>query len=253
MSSGRGTLGGSTTAHGTPMDLRPHTVTAFDTDLDALRSGVLTMTRLAHRQFHCAVSAIAAHDVGLAADVLGTERRLNALHVELDAACNRLIARRQPTAVDLRQVICVLHSIGDLERIGDEAKKIARKVRSIDPTQEPRQIAEIVAMAERAGAMIQLAAESFERVDPTPATALGARDDEIDAIRDRLVAELTERIARTPERAPRLVDLIMVVQAIERVADHAEDLAEYVVLVAEGVDVRHGNLPDRAGKTVSGG
>jgi phosphate transport system protein len=221
----------------------PHTLGAVDADFHALHHGARHMWAIALRQFQLAMRAVSTRDPGLAAEVLAGERTLNALHVELDRACQTLIARRQPTAVDLRDAIAVLHAIGDLERIGDEAKKIAKRVRAIDPGLEPGLVARIVGMGGLAVGMLQTAADAFERRDPAVATLLGARDDVVDTLRDTLVAELTERIAATPGQAGRLLELIMIVQSIERVADHAEDLAEYVVHVTHGVDARHGNLP----------
>jgi phosphate transport system protein len=226
---------------------RHHTVAAFDTDLLALRSGVLAMAELAGRQFRHAILAIDRRDTGLAAAVLAGERELNALQVSLDSACSRVIMRHQPTAVDLREVIAALHSIGDLERIGDEAKKIAGKVTLLDGV-EPDVMARIVAMAAATSSMVQRATDAYRYRDPTVANALGEIDDDIDDERDRLIADLTSRMAASPDpvppiRAARLLELILIVQSIERVADHAEDFAEYVVNVTEGIDARHGNLP----------
>lgn len=226
---------------------RPHTFAAFDADLQGLRAGVLSMADLAARQFRDAIQALDRRDLGLAAQVLAGERELNALQVSLDDACGRVIIRHQPAAIDLREVIASLHSIGDFERIGDESKKIAGKVAALDGS-EPQLMARIVAMASGASSMVQRAIDAYRQRDASAATALGAIDDVIDEERDRLVADISARIAASGERitsyrAARWLDLILVVQSIERVADHAEDVAEYVVNVVEGVDRRHWNLP----------
>ncbi len=226
---------------------RPHTFAPFDTDLQSLRAGVLAMAELAGRQFRDAIEALERRDLGLAASVLAGERELNALQVTLDEACGRVIIRHQPTAIDLREVIASLHSIGDLERIGDESKKIAGKVAALDGA-EPDVMARIVAMAAGASSMVRRAIDAYRYRDGSAAAALGAIDDVIDEERDRLVADISARMAASGERissyrAARWLDLILVVQSIERVADHAEDVAEYVVHVVEGVDARHGNLP----------
>lgn len=226
---------------------RLHTRVSFDTDLLALRAGVLAMAELAARQFRRATDALRDIDRGIAAQVFVDERELNALQVSLDAACSRVIARHQPTAVDLREVIGALHATGDLERIGDESKKIAARVASAGAV-DAATLARITAMAERAAVMVDRATVAYRDRDPTVAAALGAADDEVDAERDALVGALASRLGamRAPvpaRRVEHVVDLILVVQSIERVADHAEDFAEYVVTVAEGVDPRHGNLP----------
>lgn len=226
---------------------RMHTFAAFDVDLLSLRSGVLVMAELAGRQFRDAIRALDRRDLGLAASVLAGERDVNALQVSLDEACSRVIVRHQPTAVDLREVIASLHSIGDFERIGDESKKIAAKVAALDGA-EPEVMARIVAMAATASSMIQRATDAYRYRDTTVAAALGEVDDGIDDERDRLVADISVRMAASAggassHRAAKWLDLILIVQSIERVADHAEDVAEYVVNVVEGVDARHGNLP----------
>ncbi len=225
------------------MTLQEHTVRAFDADIAGMRRAVIDMGALAERQFRRAVEAVRTRDPGIAAQVLEEERVLNARHVQLDELCNRIIALRQPIAVDLREVIGVIHTISDLERIGDEAKKIALKSRSIDPVALAEQVGRIDGMAERAGAMLNRAIDAFVRHDTDAARELGACDDEVDDLRDELVDELTDRMGREPHHVAQALDLIMVVQSIERVADHAENVAEYVVHVVQGVDMRHGNLP----------
>jgi phosphate transport system protein len=225
------------------MTLTEHTYRAFDDDIAGMRNAVVEMGGLAERQFRRAVEAIATRNPGLAAQVLADERRVNALHVQVDDLCSRIIALRQPIAVDLREVIGAIHTISDLERIGDEAKKIARRADTVDPVAMAAQMGRVVEMAGQAGDMIARAIAAFVAHDTSAARELGASDDVVDALRDQLVDELVARIAREPERVGQAMDLVMVVQSIERVADHAENVAEYVVNVVEGVDMRHGNLP----------
>ena len=229
------------------MTERLHTLASFDTDLFTLRTGVLAMIDLADRQFRNAIEALRANDLALAADVMAGEREMNAMHLGLDEACARVIARHQPTAVDLREVVAVLHSIGDLERIGDEAKKIAGKVHELGRI-APVLIARVGSMATMASTMIQRAGDAYRHRDPSVATVLHALDDRVDAERDSLVLDMTRDIelggaGAGGGSAASLLAMILVVQSVERVADHAEDLAEYVVSVAVGVDARHGNLP----------
>lgn len=223
-----------------------HTIAAFDGDMDALRAGLREMGRRAEVQFEMAIGAVRAGDSGLAAQVLAMERTLNVQHRDLDAACQRVIARWAPTAADLREVLGILHAIGDLERIGDEAKKIAKKARFVELEADAESLEAIAEMAGRAGAMIGRAVAAFIGQEPGAAQALHRDDDEVDAMRDRLVERLTHRIGATPARSSRLLELVLMVQSVERVADHAEDIAEYVVHVVRGVDARHGNLPPSA-------
>jgi phosphate transport system protein len=225
------------------MILHEHTFKAFDTDIAGMRRAVVEMGSLAARQFRRAVSAVGSGDAGVVAQVLADERVVNGLHLRLDLMCNQIIALRQPIAVDLREVIGVIHTISDLERIGDEAKKIALRSRSIDARLHAAQIDRIDGMAVLAGDMVTRAIDAFVRHDVGVAVKLAACDDAVDALRDELVLELMARMGTEPTLVAQALDLILVVQSIERVADHAESVAEYVVNVVEGVDMRHGNLP----------
>ncbi len=230
------------------MIARPHTLVAFDTDLFALRAGVLAMAELACRQFDLAIRALETGNTEFAVEVLVGERAMNALQVSLDAACGRVIARHQPTATDLREVVGALHSIGDLERIGDESKKIARKAAPLRGS-DAELLRGIVTMAASVSSMLQRATDAFRDRDASVAAALSDADEAIDRERDRLVDELAARIASEAgplpnHRAARLLDLVLAVQSIERVGDHAEGFAKYVVQVVEGVDARHRIRPD---------
>jgi phosphate transport system protein len=225
------------------MHMYEHTLKAFDTDIAGIRQAVVEMGSLAKRQFERALQAVRGTDPGLAAQVLADERVLNALHVRIDELCNRIIALRQPIAVDLREVIGTIHTVNDLERIGDEAKKIALKSVAIDPEHFVDLMPRIDDMAAQAGAMLDRAIDAFVRHDTTVAVALGACDDKVDELRDRLIEALVARMGTDRARVAQALDLVLIVQSIERVADHSENVAEYVVNVVEGVDMRHGNLP----------
>ena len=224
------------------MTLDEHTVRAFDADINGMRSAVVEMGTLAARQFGRAIEAVRTGDAGLTAQVLADERTVNALHVRLDDLCNRIIALRQPIAIDLREVIGAIHTTNDLERIGDEAKKIALKARQVDPAQLAAPLERMQRMADSAASMLTRAIDAFVRHDTAVARELGACDDEVDALRDALVDELVGWMGARPDAVAQALELVMIVQAIERVADHAENIAEYVVNVVQGVDMRHGNL-----------
>lgn len=225
------------------MNTQQHTYRHFDVDLAALRSAVAEMGALAARQFRRAAEAVATGDLQAAADVIAQERVLDDLHMRVDADCNRLIARHQPAAVDLREVIGVIHTINDLERVGDEAKKVALKVRDLDLRGLDVPLRGVAHMAAAAGDMLDRAVDAFARHDASVADSLARADDEVDRMRTERIGDLVERMARDPGRIAGLLELVLVVQAIERVADHAENIAEYVVNVVEGVDVRHRRRP----------
>ena len=198
------------------------------------------------RQVQRAVDGIRLMDLGLVAEVLADEEVVNRLHVQTDLMCNRVIAKRQPIAIDLREIIGILHMINDLERVGDEAKKVALKVRRLGGKSLPVPVQPISAMAAEACDMLRLALDAFVRQDTGMAQALGERDRNLDGQRDAIVADLLDNMASAPATIGTAMDLVLVVQSLERVGDHAKNIAEYVVHVVEGVDSRHDAIASRA-------
>jgi phosphate transport system protein len=219
-----------------------HTFRAFDTDIDGIRSAVTTMGGLVDRQLVRAVDAVKNGDLRLVAQVLADEEVVNRLHVETDLRCNQIIARRQPIAVDLREIIAVLHSINDLERIGDEAKKIALKARTFEGGALPIPVGKLLQMSELVSEMLRESIDAFVRKDSTAANRLFQRDVAVDALRDELIAELMGKMAKEPMGVSNALAMVFIVQSIERVGDHAKNIAEYVVNVVEGFDPRHGRV-----------
>jgi phosphate transport system protein len=217
-----------------------HTHKAFDVDIDTLRSSVTTMGGLVERQFIRAVDAVRHADLRRVMEVLADEETVNRMHVETDLRCNQVIARRQPIAVDLRETIAVLHSINDLERIGDEAKKIALKVKDFDGRELPIDLDRVREMAELVASMLAQAIDAFVRHDTSLAPVLAERDREVDKLRDGLIGALIGRMQNEPRCVSDALSMVLIVQSIERVGDHAKNIAEYVVQIVEGVDPRHG-------------
>jgi len=216
-----------------------HTYKQFDTEIDAMRSSITTMGGLVERQFIRAVDAVRYADLRLVMQVLADERVVNQLHLESDLRCNQVIAKRQPIAVDLREIIGVIHSINDLERIGDEAKKIALKAQSFVDRRLPIPFESIQLMSEIVAEMLRAAIDAFLRQDERVAARLLARDAEVDALRDELIKQLIERMSADPAVVSDALALVLIVQSIERIGDHAKNIAEYVVHIVSGVDPRH--------------
>jgi phosphate transport system protein len=222
------------------MEQRPeHTYSQFDTDLYRLRSASTTMAGLVERQFLRAVDAILDEDLGLVAQVLADEVEVNRMHIQTDLLCNQMIAKLQPIAVDLREILAALHMNNDLERIGDEAKKIALKARALQGRERPIAVDRIAQMADLARDMLRLAVDAYIRQDPHVAVELAARDADVDRLRNELTEELTTVMTATPGSVSAALALIFVVQSIERVGDHATNISEYVVTVVDGTDARH--------------
>lgn len=216
-----------------------HTQVAFDNDIDRLRTSVTTMGGLVERQLQNALVALRACDEGVVQRVLDDEVEVNQLHVETDKRCNLTIAKRQPTAIDLREIVAVIHINGDLERIGDEAKKIALRSRDLcQAVTPPLPVARLDRTAALAASMLRDAIDAFARSDSSVREKLNARDDELDAQRDQLIIDLMQVMSASSDVAAALA-MIFVVQSLERVGDHAKAIAEYVFHIVEGVDPRH--------------
>jgi phosphate transport system protein len=226
----------------TTMNNTSHTDTSFDADIGGMRRAILSMGRLAAEQFRRAVVSVGSGDAGLVAEILATERRVNRLHVEIDGLCAEIIAKRQPIAVDLREVIGTIHIAADLERIGDEAKKIAKKGRSIQGDSLQDVVSSMRGMADRAADMFDRALDALTRHDVSVAAGLAASDDEVDTLRETLTSTLVARMGSEPGCIESALNLVMIVRSIERVADHAESIGEIIVNVSEGVDLRHKSL-----------
>jgi len=216
-----------------------HTNRQFDSDIDGVRSAFTTLGGLVERQVIRAIDSVKLGDLRLATQVLADERQVNQMHVESDLRCNQVIARRQPIAVDLREIIAILHSVNDLERVGDEAKKIALKAPLFVDGRMPVRFEPIAEMADIAIDMLRSAIEAFMRQDLNAAENLHERDSEVDALRDQQIAVLMARMAEEPKAVQECLALVFIVQSIERIGDHAKNIAEYVINVVSGVDSRH--------------
>lgn len=226
------------------MMLNDHTVRAFDTDIAGMRSAIMIMGGLVEKQVADAVKAICESSLLLITEVLHNEDSVNRLHLQVDLLCNQILAKRQPLAIDLREVLAAIHSINDLERIGDEAKKIALKARDMGGVQLNCgfPLEEISAMGAKVCGMLRVALDAFIRHDPQVAASLIAEDREIDALRDQLRGVLMRLMSENSKQIAVALDMVFVVQSLERVGDHAKSLAQYVVTVVEGRDTRHGSL-----------
>jgi phosphate transport system protein len=228
--------------------IQEHTSKSFDTDIEGMRSAVLKIGGLVEQQVIRACDSLLQSNLSLVAQVLADEEIVNQLHVQADMLCQQVIARRQPIAVDLREVIAALHSINDLERIGDEAKKIALKARHI-VAQSPKTAANHWAneqfrqMSSIASEMLSAALDAYVRHDSSVASKLAARDKMLDALREQLNASLLSHMAANSDEVQVSMEMVFAVQALERIGDHAKNIAEYVVTVVDGVDMRHSVAP----------
>ncbi|MBI3524508.1 MAG: phosphate signaling complex protein PhoU [Betaproteobacteria bacterium] len=220
--------------------MNEHIVKQFDTDLENIRTRVLQMGGLVEQQIVKAMEGLAEGDMVLIEQTIDNDDLVNRHEVELDEACTNVIARRQPTAVDLRMVMMVVKTITDLERIGDEAKKIAKVARGIHSAAThfvPR--IELRHVASLAVEMLRKALDAFARLDLTAAAQVVRQDQEVDAEFKSIMRQLITFMMEDPRTITRSLDYLFVAKSIERIGDHSKNISEYVVYMAKGRDVRH--------------
>ena len=220
---------------------KEHISKQFDADLEEVRTRVLQMGGFVEQQIEHAIEALTSGDEELIEQVISYDHRVNAMEVSIDEICNQIIARRQPTASDLRMIMMVIKTITDLERIGDEAEKIARMARLIytaDRMHMPRFV-EIKHMASIAMDMVHKALDSFARLDLNTAAQIVRQDDLVDEEFRSIMRQLITFMMEDPRKISTSIEILFVAKAIERIGDHAKNMSEYVVYMVKGKDVRH--------------
>ena len=218
-----------------------HTSTQFDAQLEQVRSNVLHMGGAVEDQLSLAVQALQSGEMFLIDQVLDVELQVNALEMEIDGLCTNIIARRTPAAIDLRVLTMAVKTSTDLERIGDEAKKIAlmgREFFKSGRSHMPR-YAEIRRMSAIVIEMLRQALDGFARLDPEAAPEIARRDVEVDDSFRAILRELLTYMMEDPRTISATLDIIFIAKALERVGDHTKNISEYVVYMIKGKDVRH--------------
>ena len=220
-----------------------HLSTQFDAELSGISNRVLEMGGLVESQVTQAMTAFTTFDIEIAEEVLRQEHHVNRLELEIDRDLTAIIARRQPTARDLRLLIAIAKSIANLERVGDEAARIARAVRRLmsgAPAGRQRlPVSDLRHEADLAIALLRKALDAFARLDTARALEVLKQDDEIDREFEGLLRKLITYMMEDPRTISSSIDLVFVAKAIERIGDHAKNLAEAIIYVVKGTDVRH--------------
>jgi phosphate transport system protein len=226
-------------------DLSHHWSRQFNAELEAVRNSVMAMGGLVEEQLGRAVEALVRGDSALGEQVAGADHQVNRYEVSIDEDCSRIIARRQPTAGDLRLILAVVKTITDLERIGDEAVKIghlaarlAGEERPTDSYQGIRHLAELVS------AMVHRALDAFARMDTSEAMRVLRQDEVVDSEYDAVSRQGITLMMEDPRTIRRVLDMLWAARALERIGDHAKNICEYVVFMVRGKDIRHVNLED---------
>lgn len=223
-----------------------HISSQFDAELANVSSRVLELGGLVETQIRHAVFSLSQFNVDVADQVISTEDQVNAMEVEIDRDLSSIIARRQPTARDLRLLIAISKITANLERAGDESEKIARMVKSIISSGSARALpsSELRIASDLASGLLRKALDAFARLDVSAAVSILKEDDLIDAEFDGFVRKLVTYMMEDPRTISASLDLLFVAKAIERIGDHSKNIAEFIIYVVKGADVRHIALAD---------
>jgi len=225
-----------------------HLSTQFDSELNAVSTRVMELGGLVESQIRQAIYALSQYSTEAASQVIEIEGRVNAMEVEIDRELSSIIARRQPTARDLRLLIAISKTTANLERVGDEAEKIARMVRSIvekgSSNVRTLPASELKVEAELASGQLRKALDAFARLDVQAALSILKEDDLIDQEFDGFVRKLITYMMEDPRTISPSLDLLFLAKAIERIGDHAKNIAEFIIYIVKGADVRHTSLAE---------
>jgi phosphate transport system protein len=204
----------------------------------------MEMGGLVESQIRQAIYSLSNFSMEVAEQVSVNEVRVNAMEIEIDHDLSSIIARRQPTARDLRLLIAISKTTANLERVGDEAEKIARMVRSIIQSGAPRSLPslELRAAADLASGLLNKALDAFARLDVNAAVSILKEDDLIDQEFNGFVRILVTYMMEDPRMISPSLDLLFLAKAIERIGDHAKNIAEFIIYVVKGEDIRHSSM-----------
>jgi phosphate transport system protein len=224
-----------------------HLSTQFDAELSGVSTRVLEMGGLVESQVSRAITALVSIDADLAGQVRRDEERVNRMEVEIDRDLSGIIARRQPTARDLRLLIAISKIIANLERVGDEAARIARIVQRLAAVGMPGRrlpVGDLQFECDLAVAQLRKSLDAFARLDTRMALEVLKHDDQIDQEFEGMMRKLITYMMEDPRTISSSIDLVFVAKAVERVGDHAKNLAEAVIYIVKGADVRHAPMVD---------
>ncbi|UYG07723.1 phosphate signaling complex protein PhoU [Halomonas sp. M4R1S46] len=222
-----------------------HISRQFNHELEELKTHLMAMGGLVEKQVQDAVRALLDGDSTLARQVVDNDRAVNDMQIKIDDECTRVLARRQPAASDLRLVLAVIRAASDLERIGDEASKIARNAGElVDSHSGTRGFVEVRIISEHVRKMVRDALTAFARFDTELALKVVQEDDQVDSEYQSAMRSLMTFMMEDARAISPVLGIMWILRALERIGDHANNLAEYVVYLVKGLDIRHTDPDD---------
>lgn len=227
------------------LNLGHHISQQFNEELEDIRNKVLEMGGIVEEQLGRAVKALVEGNTKLAKQVVTDDYRVNALEVEIDEDCTRIVARRQPAASDLRLVMAVIKTITDLERIGDEAKRVARMVEEeLNGAMAEDVRHELEHMGNLVREMLRMVLDAFARTDVETAIKVVKADNRVDVKYVSITRQLMTYMAQDPKNIPRVLNILWAARSMERMGDRCGNIAEYIFYLVRGKDIRHTVVDD---------
>ncbi|MDA0805424.1 MAG: phosphate signaling complex protein PhoU [Proteobacteria bacterium] len=222
-----------------------HISKQFNLELEEIKNNMLEMGGVIERQIADAMRSLLEGDTGLAAQVLTVEDRIDSMEINIDEECSLILARRHPAASDLRLVLAIIKAVRDLERIGDESAKIARMAIKLSEEGEFSQgLVEFRHLADSVTRMVSGSLDAFARYDADAALEVVRDDVAVDKVYASVMRSLITYMMEDPRSISRVLNMLWALRALERIGDHAKNVAEHVIYLVKGMDVRHEKLAD---------
>jgi phosphate transport system protein len=220
------------------INLKKHISGQFNVELEGVLNQVLVMGGLVEQQLSDAITAIHEQDMDMARQIVANDHKVNALEVQIDEECTRIIAKRQPAASDLRLVLAIIKTITDLERIGDVAKRIGMMLLDNANKKQPPLVS-MENMGRRTVKMLHEALDAFARMDVEAAIEVHKEDDKVDREYESIIRELMTFMMEDPRTIPQVLNVLWCARSLERVGDRVQHICEYIIYFVKGKDVRH--------------
>jgi phosphate transport system protein len=235
-------------------DLHAHHISQkFNSELDDVKTRMLEMGGLVEKQLADAINAFMGQDTGMADEVKVNDQLVNALEVSIDEECTIILARRQPAASDLRLILSISKVLSDLERMGDEATKVAdATIKLVEMGGLPRNVLEVRHIGDHVSAMVRNSLDAFARFDSDMALNVAREDNAVDQEYGTAMRSLVTYMMEDPRTISPVLQVLWALRSLERIGDHARNIAEHVIYLVKGADVRHAELEEMAATVKNG-